>query len=373
MNVGEAIGTHDPSGGGGGGVASAVINDSGVPGANVKNALDNLDGAIVSYNRTEQEYISWGSGVVKTLTHAPYNIDGYDFYIDIYAEVTLADANIVRPGLTVFENVTVAGLNWVRDGAASGHFDVAPGSRVKVGCWLFVGATYSAIMTMGADPTLPNSVTIQVDVLASGVVVKINGCWNNTSTLDLTYGVDYPQNASYAGIQATPMDFSIPAIDHLHAPTTQVSFFTGGRARMCWSKDAGLTWYYHDGTDWVTCLLSELNTGKGCVASGFINAKVKDALGVDLTDLSWNTFAKGFSITEAVGILSTTNNRCVFTVSTYSYGQVNAKGKLSYGMYTGGGSPILQMNVKRISDTQVAITNATMGTFPKVRVLVRTP
>jgi hypothetical protein len=43
-SVGEAIGTHNPAGGGGGGgVASAVVNDSSVVGASVKDALETLD------------------------------------------------------------------------------------------------------------------------------------------------------------------------------------------------------------------------------------------------------------------------------------------------------------------------------------------
>ena len=328
-----------------------------------------------TYSRTQQTVTNMAPGSYVDITHPSYALTGRDFYVDVGISNSPADGYSTGGYWTILQDlIPPGGISWVSDGVCSGHFDVDPGDRVQVGCWINGGST--AIATIAADPTQANSVTLAAGYdLASGPISALQGSYANSGALSLTVyndGNAHPVNYAYYGTAAYAVDLSSPEINQMKAPYSIVN--TGGSSaegRIVWSLDAGTTWKYYNGSNWVTADLDNLVAGSCRMPAGY-SSTVLDSTGTALTDAAWRTFiGVNTSVLETVAVYTTDSSQYATVSNTYyPYTKTDLVGFPSVG-FDFGGMAVFQFAVQRLSSTQVRVTNKTYNTISSVRIQVR--
>jgi len=266
-------------------------------------ATEDLIGGGGGGGATVTEYTATVTGDVSAATvfvlnHAAVAIDSNRY--EIFIRYTRAGGaaysyslGFYAPGVAIDDLRTDTSATWVSDGA-KGHFSVDPGFPVgsfQVGCYVYTGGSACGVTAIDnpADLTVVDAVTLQFSPTSNtvGWVSGVQDAGQNYISMggsSGTYPADYwyTTKTTFArSLISTSTYDVVPMMQFTDVDTTH------SVVKICYSYD-GVTWYYHNGTTWVTMdpsLQTDWDT-KGCLvdvtAVIYSDLAVQDSLGVDL-------------------------------------------------------------------------------------------
>lgn len=208
---------------------------------------------------TEAVVASLADNESYILTHPATPMWGAD-YFDAAVLVTAAGAiaaekSVTNWGSEVFPVNYGTGISYVRDGANTGHFSADPGLGYRSMCKVTGVSTSSVwIDTINnPDPTVASAFTLTAD-LGSEALAGIYCLSTNSNDLRLegqgAYTIGDWHEATVTAIYL-PIT---PIIDTIGGVTIQTTIPALTSGKIALSPDNGVTYYYHDGTDWVACV-----------------------------------------------------------------------------------------------------------------------
>lgn len=197
--------------------------------------------------------------------------------------------NLTAYGDTHWDREDIKGsiTTYTRDGENTGHFDVAIGAKVKVGCGVTIDGTEYYISAITGDGTSANDITLTIDA-ATGTVSKISGIkfgWN--FSLSEAGGV-YPSNVWYYAITKSPNLVANKLFASINYIATNFSIYSGAAAKVAVSVDGGTTWLDFDNTSqaWTSMSLSDFAT-RGCVGQSGYGQPLLDNTGAFISVEGW--------------------------------------------------------------------------------------
>lgn len=257
--------------------------------------------------------------------------------IDIGSENIIFSGEITKPGESgLYDDLTA---DWVDDtawthifnigsvanyihqtgtGPFTGKFDYAvTGTDIKEGTQLNLSGSISVnVMSITGDGTGDDSVQISTNLAAETypIVSAQNILFGGSNGMQSTYGYydgtyAYPKDDWDIAI-SSPIDYDFSKIKICSGMSTGIGEVPVGHfAKFAFSKDNGSTFYYYNGTDWVTIsplTKSEWYTKGNLFAAGWFT----DSLGDQIDDTAYQAFGftdPGVSIVLAVAIYATTD------------------------------------------------------------------
>lgn len=245
-------------------------------------------------------------------------------------------------------------------GNATGNFDAAAGASVVVGTALDINGAACNIVAIAGDGTGADSVEVSLGfAIATYPVNEVTNVQNSGSPEIANNGVTYVQNQqTWAQLNKNAsLDFSsVSTITSMQSQSG--SFPVGSTVKIAFSKDGGTTWYYHNGTAWVTMTMSEWAT-KGCLLVNTF-AELQDSTGTDLTSTEYDDFGfndSGADVRVAIGFLGTTDDQTSVGDLYVSYTSVDKTYDIAHNPQTidiSGGQALL---LQRVNATTLRVTN----------------
>jgi hypothetical protein len=243
-----------------------------------------------------------GSGIANgdAITHPSVAIDDEENIFVIAKQMTSDTAyeayDIVESKNTTvywtYDDLNTNSASWHDEGAGIGHFSAAAGADVQVGCWCRINGVTRQIIDLTGDGTGAGAVELDGDPGDDYAITWIHA-GSMSNGIDCGKAVSGP---SPAGVWYTAaMTSSCEYLASLREMASYIKNLSGGtyhygtaRVKAAFSKDGGTTWYYHNGTNWVTMTKSEFST-KGNEYS-FSNYRWEASDGTEMTESLYEDF-----------------------------------------------------------------------------------